>query len=86
MPIDSSRGINYDRAKQKGPALKAALTRAKKQGYPAVLGACKAAVAEWEVWNAWPDNWSNWQRALDDAAFAHSRAGGTLTLTRLEEL
>jgi hypothetical protein len=46
--------IDYARAKAKSPALKAALTRAKKQvgtaHYPAVLAACKAAVAEWDIW------------------------------------
>lgn len=53
--------IDYARAKAKSPALKAALTRAKKQvgnaHYPAVLAACKAAVKEWEQWGAWPDGW-----------------------------
>lgn len=80
MPID------YARAQANGLKLKAALTRAEKKGYAAVLTACKAAVVEWEAWGAWPDNWSRWQRALDDAAFTHSRNGGTLTLTRLEDL
>ena len=77
---------NYERAKQNGPKLKSSLTRAQKQGYTAVLAACKAVVVEWEAWGAWPDQWSTWQRALDDAAFTHSRNGGTLTLTRLEDL
>ena len=81
MPID------YARAKAKSPALKAALTRARKQvgsaHYPAVLAACRAAVKEWELWGAWPDNWSNWQRALDDAG----RQGGILRpVPRLETL
>jgi hypothetical protein len=60
--------INYELAKQEGSKLKAALTRAEKKGYPAVLAACKHAVTRWEVWGAWPDNWSRWQRSLDDAA------------------
>jgi hypothetical protein len=81
MPID------YERAKQNGPRLKAALTRAAKKGYPAVLQACKEAVVEWEAWGAWPDNWSHWQRAIGDAAFAHARQTGRQPeVFRLEEL
>jgi hypothetical protein len=72
--------INYDRAKAKGPALKAALTKAKKQvgnaHYPAVLAACKAAVAEWDIWGAWPDQWATWNVALGDAASQHARLTG----------
>ena len=32
----------------------------------AVIKACRAAVAEWELWGAWPDNWSRWQSAIID--------------------
>ena len=85
MPID------YAQAKAKSPALKAALTRARKQvgsaHYPAVLAACRAAVKEWELWGAWPDNWSNWQRALDDAACQHMRLTGKMPeVFRLEHI
>lgn len=69
MPID------YALAKVEGPKLKAELTRAEKKGFAAVLVACKHAVSRWEVWGAWPDAWSNWQRALDDAAHKHNRTG-----------
>ena len=65
--------INYALAKEQGPKLKAALTRAQKKDYAAVLQACKKAIAAWEVWGAWPDNWSRWQRALDDAAVKHNQ-------------
>ena len=80
--------INYERAKKNGPKLKAALTRAQKRGYAEVLEACKAAVKEWEAWGAWPDNWSRWQRALDDAATKHNHTGPReyIQLVRLEEL
>lgn len=78
MPID------YERAKKNGPRLRAALTRATKQPedkrYAAVTAACKIAITEWEAWGAWPDAWSRWQRALDDAAGWQRRA------PRLEEL
>jgi hypothetical protein len=48
---------------------RAALTRAKNSGDRAkLLAVCKAAVKEWnKPGNYWPDDWSNWQRALDDA-------------------
>jgi len=43
------------------------LTRAINSKDPAkVLKACKDAVNGWEKLGGWPDNWSNWQRALDD--------------------
>jgi hypothetical protein len=57
---------------------KAGLTRAQKKGYEAVLLECRRTVTEWEsqAWadahrvrrGAWPDDWSRWQRALDDAS------------------
>ena len=67
--------IDYERMKRSHPRLKAALTRAKKKGYEAVLATCRDAVKEWEACGAWPDQWSMWQRALDDAAFEAARRG-----------
>jgi hypothetical protein len=63
--------IDYERMKRTYPKQKAALTRAmnKKDGAQradAVIVACRAAVIEWDAIGAWPDNWSRWQRALDD--------------------
>jgi hypothetical protein len=83
--------IDYARAKAKSPALKAALTRAKKQvgnaHYPAVLAACKAAVKEWEQWGAWPDGWHTWNIALGDAAFQSQRLTGRMPeVFRLEQI
>lgn len=81
--------INYELAKREGPKVKAALTRAINTGtYAAVLHACADAVRTWEVWGAWPDNWSRWQRALDDAAAKHNRIGPReyVTPVRLEAL
>ena len=48
---------------------RAALTRAKNSGDPAkVIAACEAAVRDWNSpGNYWPDDWSRWQRALDDS-------------------
>ena len=62
---------------------KAALTRAINSRQPSkVVQACKKAVEEWgkaPFNGAWPDDWSRWQRALDDAlGFQHT--------VRLEDL
>ena len=79
--------INYELAKRQGPKLKAALTRAQKRDYDSVLLACRAAVQSWEVWGAWPDNWSHWQRAICDAANKHTRDTGVfINAPRLEDL
>lgn len=59
--------IDYARARREMPALKAALTRARKSGDPAkIRAACTKAVRAWEEWGAWPDNWATWQVALND--------------------
>lgn len=59
--------IDYDRMRAEAPRLKGALTRAVNSGDPSrVLGACREAVRVWDEIGAWPDNWSRWQRALDD--------------------
>jgi len=45
---------------------KAALTRAIKSDDPNdVIVACTKAVEQWNK-TYWPDDWSRWQRALDD--------------------
>lgn len=60
--------IDYERMNRLRPAQKAALTRAVKTKDPEKIAAvCKKAVAEWDECGAWPDDWSNWQRALNDA-------------------
>lgn len=63
--------IDYERAKRMNPKLKAMLTRALNQTdavtrKAAVIVACSTAVHEWILWGGWPDDWSRWQRALDD--------------------
>jgi hypothetical protein len=87
--------IDYALAKKQGPKLKAALTRAKgivnaEQRYIAVRKACTSAVRAWEVWGAWPDGWSLWQRTLDDACVVYAHSGlchnPTFLSSRLEEL
>jgi hypothetical protein len=58
--------IDYERSKREHPRLKAMLTRAGKDPVK-VKAACLAALKAWDGWGAWPDNWSAWQRALDDS-------------------
>ena len=60
---------------------RARLTRATRSGEPnAVVLACRDAVVEWNrPGSMWPDDWSRWQRALDDAT-------GSLGAVRLEDL
>lgn len=67
--------IDYARMQTVWPKQKRALTRASKLSDPTeragtILDVCRAAVAEWESIGAWPDDWSRFQRALDDAFFA----------------
>jgi hypothetical protein len=85
--METTMAINYERMQKSGPKLKAALTRAKKKGYLAILATCKEAVAEWNAIGAWPDNWSLWQRTIIDAAFEHTRnTGEFVNAPRLEDL
>lgn len=61
---------DYAAANKKFKVQKAALTRAINSKDPEkVRAACKKAVDEWAQApfdGAWPDDWSRWQRALDD--------------------
>lgn len=66
--------IDYKAAAILFPKQKASLTRAKKKGFNAVLASCTRTVSEWNQVGAWPDNWSLWQRTLDDAAIAERRS------------
>jgi hypothetical protein len=55
--------------KQQGSRQRAALTRAINTGDPAKIeAAVRKTVGEWNDGHfAWPDDWSRWQRALDDS-------------------
>lgn len=60
--------IDYDRMNRVLNSQRAALTRAVKTGDPEKIAeVCKKAVAVWNDIGAWPDDWSNWQRALNDS-------------------
>lgn len=62
------KGIDYDRMKREWPKQKAALTRAVKTGDPVkIADVCIKAVAVWDQIGAWPDDWSRFERALNDA-------------------
>lgn len=62
---------DYTAANAAGRRQKAALTRAIHSGNAEkVVLACRDVVREWSqppFDGAWPDDWSRWQRALDDA-------------------
>lgn len=59
--------IDYARMNREGRKLKGALTRAVNSGdRDKVILACANAVRVWDEVGAWPDDWSRWQRALDD--------------------
>lgn len=58
---------DYDAMNKELPKLRAALTRAKNSGDPLkVIAAVKHANARFDV-IGWPDQWSMWERAKDDA-------------------
>lgn len=59
--------IDYARMKRVRRGQKAALTRAIRAGDRArMIETCARAVQEWDEIGCWPDDWSRWQRALDD--------------------
>lgn len=61
--------IDYAMMKRESPKLKAKLTRAKRTGdYDKVKAACLDALRVWDKAGAWPDNWMDWNIALQDAA------------------
>lgn len=53
---------------------KASLTRAiNSKDSNKVVAECRRTVNEWEQLGSWPDDWSRWQRALDDSLGWQSR-------------
>jgi hypothetical protein len=80
--------IDYAAAQKLFVKHKGLLTRATKKGYPAVLAACTQFVRDFAAIDApWPDDWSRWQRALEDAAVKHHRETGVfVNVPRLEDL
>jgi len=69
--MTDSRYITNDEYRRQ----KSRLTRAVNSGDPVkVLSAVEKTVTEWED-KAWPDDWSRWFRALDDARLKYIGAG-----------
>lgn len=61
------RRIDYERMRQEWPKQKRALNRAVKTGDATKVAAvCIDAVRVWDEVGAWPDDWSAFQRGLDD--------------------
>lgn len=59
--------IDYARMRREFPKQKAALTRAvKARDIDKLIATCRKTMSEWDEIGAWPDDWSAWQRALDD--------------------
>lgn len=65
-PVQPKR-IDYERMRREWPKQKAALTRAAKTGDAAkVAKVCVDAVTVWDQIGAWPDDWSLFERTLND--------------------
>lgn len=70
--------MSYTLTQQEFRNLKTRLTRAQNTGdHDKIIAECERALAIFDD-KGWPDDWARWQRALDDAKFAKSRAGYSL--------
>lgn len=66
--------MSYTLTQKEYVNLKSRLTRVVNAGDPdKIIAECNSALAIFED-KGFPDNWSNWERARDDAAFAKQRA------------
>lgn len=62
-------------SKQQYSQAKARLTRAKKKGPRAVIAEVSATFNAWDDGGyAWPDDWSRWQIAAEDAEYELMRS------------
>lgn len=67
VPRPAPKRIDYDRMKREWPKQKSALARAVKSGSAEKVAAvCITAVKVWDEVGAWPDDYTLFQRALDD--------------------
>lgn len=72
--------IDYERMQKVYPKQLRSLKLALETGsHDEVRTLCKEAVAEWNEIGCWPDEWSRWQRALNDTEHWSNN-------TRLEDL
>lgn len=59
--------INYQLANETFPRQTRELNRAMNTKDPdKVREVCRRHVDEWNIIGAWPDNWTRWERALND--------------------
>lgn len=66
--------IDYAKAAKQWPTQKSNLTRAIRSGDTTkIIATTEKTLAQWDEVGSWPDDWSRWQRALDDA-FNNDRA------------
>jgi len=67
LPASKPRRIDYERMNREWPGQKRRLAAAVKAKDPVrVAQVCIDAVKAWDEVGAWPDDWSAFQRALDD--------------------
>ena len=71
----ASQPVDYDRLNEMVRRQRAALTRAVNSGdRDRVVLACRKAVNEWNQPGCmWPDEWAQWQCALDDVLPFHQQ-------------
>lgn len=66
-PTSPRQRIDYDRMREEMPAQRKALAAAvESKDALALQDAIRSAVKLWDECGAWPDQWADWQRALDD--------------------
>jgi hypothetical protein len=69
--IGDKMTIDYAKMQREFPKQKRALTLALKSGdYAKVVATTRKTITEWNETGGWPDDWSHWQRSLDDAWWA----------------
>ena len=67
VPRPAPKRIDYDRMKREWPKQKAALARAVKTGSAEKVAAvCITAVKVWDEVGAWPDDYTLFERSLND--------------------
>lgn len=72
-PTPSRTRIDYERMKAEMPKQREALAAAvAAKDAIALQAAIRSAVALWDACGAWPDQWADWQRALDDVLPWHA--------------
>ena len=72
-PTPDFKRIDYERMKAEMPKQREALAAAvAAKDALALQAAIRSAVKLWDECGAWPDQWADWQRALDDVLPWHA--------------